>query len=235
VKKHLFMAALVVACAGSVQAQESGAWKWRITPYAWAMGVDGDMGAGGVTAPVDIDFVDVVDELDMAGMLAVEADNGTWGVIVDGSYLRLDDESKGIDVELEQWIIEGAALYRVSKSDKTQVSLGGGGRYIEQDLDLSAGGLDAEGTEGWGDPLLVLRVRQQFGPNCYGVLHGDIGGGIDGGSDLTWQAIATAGYAFTETVSGLLSYRYLDYDFDDNGFTYDAASSGIALGVQITL
>ncbi len=225
-----------VAFAVSAGAQES-AWQFKITPYAWALGLDGDVGAHGMKVPVDVKFTDVVDELDIGGMLSLEANNGTWGVLADGVYYRLDDDTHTAagpaSAEVEEWILQGAAVYRVFKSDKTLVDAGAGGRFVDMDTDVSVAGVKGSATESWADPIVVMRVRQQFAKNCFGVLGGDIGGfGV--ASDLTWQLIAAAGYSFNESVSLLVGYRYLDYDYDD-GLVYDAASSGVALGLQFSL
>lgn len=229
--------AALVAMTSFARAEE-GAWQWRLTPYAWAMGMDGDVGVHGVTAPIEVDFLDAVDELDMAGMMAVEANNGAWGLLLDGAYLRLDDSSDTaigeVDVEVEQWIVQASALYTASKTEKTVFDAGAGARWIEQDTDISSAVADADGTEGWGDPVLVARVRHQFAEKCFGTLYGDIGGfGVS--SELTWQLIAATGYTFTEGISGVIAYRYLDYDYDEDGFVYDVAASGLALGLQFDM
>lgn len=233
---------IVAVAAGlaavAVQAQQEDGWSFRLTPYAWAMGVEGDVGAAGLIAPVDIDFLEAAEDLDMAGMLAVEAAKGPWSLVFDGSYLKVSDDPQTrtgtINIELEQWILQGAVLYRAGRSEKTTVDVGVGGRYLEQDLDLTGLALKADSTKGWGDPLFVARIRQQFGAKCFGVVAGDIGG-FDAASKLTWQVTAAAGYDVSENVALLLAYRYLDYDYEEDGFVYDAASSGVALGLQFRL
>jgi hypothetical protein len=217
---------------------EDGTWQFKLTPYAWTIGLDGDVGAGGLTAPVDAKFLDAVENLDLAGMLSAEANNGTWGLLFDGAYLKLSDDSNTaigkVDVESEQWILQGAAVYRVVKNEKTTVDFGAGARSMDMDMDISTDLRDASGTKNWVDPILVARVRQQFAEKWFGTLSGDIGGfGVS--SELTWQLVAAAGYSVTENVSVLLGYRHLDYDYDKDGFIYDAASRGLALGLQFDL
>ena len=74
----------VMASALSARAQE-GEWQYKLTPYLWAMGIDGDIGVRNATIPVDVKFSDAVKDMDVGGMLAMEANNGTWGVLLDGS------------------------------------------------------------------------------------------------------------------------------------------------------
>ena len=232
----MMAAAVVMSCGTLARAQEE-AWTFKVTPYAWAMGVEGDVGKGNLTAPVDVDFLDAIDDLDLAGMLAVEARKGDWGILADMSYLDLSDDKSTavgkIDVEVEQWILQAFALYRVKDEGKTTVDVGAGVRSMDMDNDIDIAGRDASATENWVDPVVVARVRQQFGPNCYGVLAGDIGG-FDVASKLTWQITAAAGYSFSETVSMLIGYRYLDYDYDDD-IVFDAETSGLGIGLQFNL
>jgi hypothetical protein len=232
-------AVLVAAFAMAVPARAPAAeWQWKVTPYLWAMGIDGDIGARGVTAPIDVKFTDAVENLDFGGMLFAEANNGDWGILFDGAYLKLSDDGNTavgpVSAEVEEWILQGAAVHRVVKNEKTMVDAGVGGRFMNLDTDVSAAGVDASATENWADPLLVIRVRQQFATHCFGMLVGDIGGfGV--ASDLTWQLTAAAGYSFTDNISMLIGYRHLDYDYEDNGVIYDAAASGFALGLQFDL
>jgi opacity protein-like surface antigen len=221
------------------RAAEEG-WQFKVTPYLWAMGVKGDLGLGAVSAPVDVDFLDAVQDLDIGGMLSAEADYGPWSVLGDVAYLRLSDKTDTalgeFKAELEQWMIEGAVVYGVVQAEKTRLDLGLGGRFMDLDTTLKTPSIAADKTqsESWTDPILVARVRQQFTEKFYGVLLGDIGGfGV--ASDLTWQMMAAGGYAFTDSFSMLLGYRYLDYDYENGKFSFDAATSGLVLGLQFNL
>lgn len=235
----LFGLMTVWATTLSVHAQE-GDWSFKLTPYIWAAGMDGDVGVGNVSVPVDVKFTDAIKDLDLAGMLALEARNGNWGVLTDGTYLNLSDKADTqigtFRVELEQWMINGAVIYRVSQDGNVTFDAGLGGRYMDIDTDVNVPSdrPDINSSEGWLDPLLVARLRMQFAENCFGVILGDIGGfGVE--SDLTWQLTAAAGYAFSDTVSMLFGYRYLDYDYDQDGLVYDVATSGLVLGLTFDL
>ena len=98
-------AVALLAAAGVVQAAEEG-WSFKITPYLWAMGIDGDVGIGPVSVPMDVKFTDAVEDLELGAMLSAEARNGAWGILVDGAYLKLSEETDtlvgGFEAELEQ-------------------------------------------------------------------------------------------------------------------------------------
>src|SRR5262245_66000517 len=73
-------------------------WQFRLTPYAWAPSVNGDVTVRGQTVDVDMPFWDIFDygdskaELDSLGALMgyVGARNGTWGISDDMVCDRLD-------------------------------------------------------------------------------------------------------------------------------------------------
>lgn len=237
--KWMIAALVALALAGGVQAAEDG-WSYKITPYLWALGVDGDIGVGPLTAPVDIDFTDAVEDLEFGAMLSGEANYGPWSVLGDVAYLDLktdeDTQVGEFEVKLEQWLVQGAVAYRVVQNDATTLDLGMGCRYfsLETRLRTPAETADRKASEGWADPIFVARVRQQITENFYGVLAGDIGGfGVS--SDLTWSVNALAGYAFTDWLALLGGYRYLDYDYEDGPFSFDAAESGLVIGLQFLL
>jgi hypothetical protein len=237
-KIGLAMLALAMLVAPAWAAEEG--WSFKITPYLWTMGVDGDVGVGPATASVDVDFLDAVKDLEFGGMLSAEADYGPWSILGDVAYLSLeDDEDTRIgefEVELEQWLVQGAVAYRVVKTETTSLDLGLGGRYLSLDVDLNAPSDQPERSqsEGWADPILVARVRQQITEKFYGVLYGDIGG-FGAASDLTWQALAAAGYSCTDWCSLVAGYRALGYDYEEDEFSFDLTEHGIVVGLQFSL
>ena len=236
---RILTALAVLATAGMASAAVE-AWQYTFTPYLWALGVDGDITAGPASVPVDVKFLDAVKDLDMGGMLSAEARNGAWGILADGTYLKLSadaDTALGkIEVEFKQWTLQGAVVYRVLDAGSTVLDLGAGGRYLSMDITLNtpAATPDRNASKDLVDPILVARLSQHFTEKFYGVLVGDIGGfGVS--SDLTWQAIAAAGYAFNDTVSMLAGYRALGYDFEKDEVSLDLVEHGIVIGLQFSL
>jgi opacity protein-like surface antigen len=240
-KKCMKVLGMIMVLVSSISAQaQDGSWSCKLTPYLWTMGIDGDIGVRNAMIPVDVKFTDAVKDLDVGGMLAMEARNGDWGILLDGSYLNLSDDADTaigtFRAELEQWIVQGAAIYRIQQNENITLDLGAGVRYVDIDVDVNVPSerADLDASEGWVDPILVARLRMQFAEKCFGMLVGDIGGfGVE--SDLTWELTAATGYSLSETISLLLGYRYLDYDYEKDDFTYDVATSGIMLGVSFDL
>ncbi|MFC1825261.1 hypothetical protein ACFL9T_21330, partial [Thermodesulfobacteriota bacterium] len=62
----------------------------------------------------------------------------------------------------------------------------------------------------------------------YMPFYGDIGAGD---SDLTWQAEAGFGYKFKH-FDVVATYRYLDWDFEDNSAVDDLNISGPLIGIK---
>ena len=58
---------------------ESDEWRFSITPYLWAIGMNGDMTVKGVESDVDVDFSDILSNLDIALEAHFEVWKGKWG------------------------------------------------------------------------------------------------------------------------------------------------------------
>lgn len=234
---HCALAIGLFAMAGSVRAGED-AWSFKVTPYLWAAGIQGDVGAEELTVPVDVSFVDALADLDFFFMVSAEATYGKWSFLADGAYLSLSDDDietawGDAEVDFEQWLLQGTALYLVYAEKQTSVDVGAGLRYFSADttINVPSSRSDLNPSDGWTDLVLAGRVRQQFTDKIFGMFYGDLGGfGL--ASDLTWQFMLGGGYALTEQVAVLAVYRYLSYDYSNNGFEYDASNDGFAVGLQ---
>ena len=141
-------------------------WEFRVTPYAWAPSVNGDVTVRGQTAEIDMSFWELFDsgssgaELDSLAALMgyMEARNGRWGIYGDVVWGKFDfsgDTVKqrnpianlnvsarakaGLDYEIT--MAESGVTYEVARwagtGSATAVDLLAGARYWNQELDLS--------------------------------------------------------------------------------------------------
>jgi hypothetical protein len=141
-------------------------WEFRVTPYAWAPSVNGDVTVRGQTADIDMSFWDLFDsgssgaELDSLAALMgyVEARKGSWGIYGDVVWGKFDFSgdavrqrnpianlnvsaraNAGLDYEIT--MAESGLTYEVARwvgtSSATALDLLGGARYWNQELDLS--------------------------------------------------------------------------------------------------
>jgi hypothetical protein len=60
--------------------------------------------------------------------------------------------------------------------------------------------------------------------------YADIGGG---GSDSSWQALASLNYEVSRTTSVKIAYRHYAVDYNKGQFRYDMETSGPLIGVGI--
>ncbi len=120
-----------VLCVHGANAQEDV--QWSVTPYLWASDTTVDLtirdtNIGGS----DISFDDLLDVLDAAFMVQVEAKHGNWGAFADLTYLSTSDSTQrqlvSVDVDSKQNVIDAALTYWPG-GQGTPLSLFGGVRY----------------------------------------------------------------------------------------------------------
>jgi hypothetical protein len=164
-------------------------------------------------------------------------------------------------LNLEMVIAQLSAAYEVAQcpstsgpGSSTAIDLYGGvrGWWQKADATFDLGGtanvgdltfspnrtLTASGDVTWFDPLVGVRLRQQFAPGMDLVMSGDIGG-FSAGSKLTWQALA----AFNTTLfvrnnvtwSGMIGYKALYVDYSQgsglNQYEYKMTMHGPIIGL----
>jgi hypothetical protein len=144
----------------------SSAWQFRVTPYAWAPSVNGDVTVRGQAADIDMSFWDLFDsgssgaELDSLAALMgyVEARKGPWGIYGDVVWGKFDFSASTVSqrspianmkasaradagLGYEITMAESGLTYEVARwartSSATALDLLGGARYWNQELDLS--------------------------------------------------------------------------------------------------
>jgi len=229
------------AFAQSTAPKQEG-WQFDIVPYVWGAGLEGDVKLGRLpTQGIEASFSDIWNSLNIAGMAAFEARKGKWGVLVDAIYIDLSGTVPTPEelvfgqakVSMKQQLYSGLITYRIHDSKKLSVDLGWGARYyrIDTDLELTSGiaqGRTRAAKVDWSDWLAGARVVGHPSKRWSLIGYADIGGG---GSDLTWEAIAGADFAFNKTVSLAFGYRHLSVDYDENQFLYDVSMAGPYLGL----
>jgi hypothetical protein len=227
---------LTVAFLASLTARPAAADKWTFDAslYGLAAGMSGDVMVKGIPADVDFGFDDVWDNLDFAMMGKVRVGYERWALTTDVVYMDLGASRNGLNVDLEQWVVEPSVSYTVSKGFEALA----GARYNNLGASISSGPLggNPSGTQDWWDPIvganLSLPLGKQFSVN----VRGDIGGfGV--GSDLTWQAFPYVGWRFTKWGSLQLGYRWLYMDYETGSgtsqFKYDMLNQGPQCGFTI--
>lgn len=136
-----------------IEPPQESEWQFRLEPYGWATGIDGTVGAAGFTANTEVGFSEILDHLDMAAALQLEARKGRWGVLLDGFYAEISAGGNppgplysNATAEFKQAIAEVALAYRIVDGKYGFVDLLVGGRYNYMGLDVTAA-VDGAGVQ----------------------------------------------------------------------------------------
>ncbi|HUF62441.1 MAG TPA: hypothetical protein VMN36_10235 [Verrucomicrobiales bacterium] len=230
---------------------EEKAWTFGLAIYGWGAGLEGDVTLDGFSADFDSSFSDIWDNLDVGIMATVSAHYDRWGFYADFIYLALSNDARlsratepGYDhaeLELDTFMATLVATYRVIDEPGGYLELGGGGRVLYTDTELTLRDRRhfdefprlrpvsfGDSRDNW-DAVGALRAGVNFGGGWALNFYGDVGAGD---SDLTWQVQATLAYWFTPSFSVAGGYRHLAYEWDGDGDDeIDLEFSGPVLGV----
>jgi len=246
----LFMINVAPVMADAGKSSSGATWQYEVTPYLWAAGLDGNIRVNNRPAAglgVQQSFSDILDILDFGLMGAFEARQDRWAILLDGVYFRVADEgsvsgplgfvSLAGNAKITQQLYAVAGAYRVSEGTDT-IDLIGGLRYnsVKWDVNITASvpatSASFKQSKSWVDPYIGARIQKPLDKRWTLLGYADVGG-FGAGSDLSWQAIVGASYAFKPDMIGKFGYRYISNDYDKNDFTYDMDTAGIYLGLGI--
>lgn len=234
---------LMIPLIGSTE--EAEGWSFRFTPYAWLLGVSGEMTMKGITADMDTSISENLENIRFAGMGRFEAWNGDWGLTLDGLYsdskadstfdsavgpVTLTTRSDLLIVEFGGGYLLGTiSLGKEPGPAAIGLELLAGGRYAynKNKLKGSLGLIETSGSKDWVAPYIGGRIGIQADKRWTFILRGDIGGfGIGDAPHFIWNAMAAVDFRLSRVVSLDLAYRNLDI----NGSIIDARYYGPALG-----
>lgn len=241
------------AAAQDLKSLKSGKSWTEIGAYGFMTDVSGDVKSSNVTAPVDVSFSDILENLEMGFMGFAEHRNGKWSLIGDVFYADIKVEqslavtstaSVRVDVKQKQLMTEGFVGYRVAEQvqDGNQFGLDilVGARYnridVEIGLDASQLGLGAASRNpsiDWVDGVIGLRA--QFGGNrgWGATAWADFGKGADSSSH---QFAGLVNYRFDNNVNLFGGYRLYNFKYETGSGTrfveLDLDYKGPMLGIS---
>lgn len=234
---HRCFIAAALACVPAYG--QSAEWNRTMLIYLLGAGLDGKSQVGPLETDLEQSFSDILESLDVGGMGAFHASNGTWTHTIDVIYINLSgNETLPSDVRFDAEIDQLIASYDIGYELAEHFELLAGVRYNSIDADLAvrlpAGASRVSGDKDWFDPYVGVRSTIAFNDTFALTLRGDIGG-FDIGSKLAWQAVVWLGWNFSETFFATFGYRVLDTDYEDGSgasvFKYDVAIHGPGVGV----
>lgn len=221
-------------------------WQIGITPYAWAVSLHGDIGLAGVNADVDVDvdFSDLIKDVNGAAMLDLELRRGRFALLSGTVYANLEDSDSELDDRVEikakanQLIQTVAGSYRVGQWQlaklRQDMPLGvavdpyAGIRYTYLDNELD-GKLDlprldiersrtAQADKHWVDPIVGLRTTFALGDRLSLIAAADAGG-TSQSEQYSWEAVGVLGYRVdlfgARNANLLAGYKILKQKFED--------------------
>ncbi len=228
----LLIGALPVAAQEVVAQVEDDAWTVELSIYMLGAAMDGTIGIAGAEADIDVSFEDVLENLKMGGMGSVRASRGLWAFATEVIYMGLGGSKGPFDADVDQWMVEPSASFRVSDRFETIVGV----RYMNLSTEIRGPfGRNPSGTVDWWDPFIGARMMLPMGDEWTFNLRGDIGGfGV--GADWAWQIFPFLSWQFGERASLQAGFRWLSADYDEGSgldqFRYDVVTSGPQAGVR---
>jgi hypothetical protein len=240
------LASTLAAQTAPAAAQDSEGWRFTLTPYIWAAGIQGDVGARPGNPPIEVDvkFTDIFDKLEGVFVGKLDVGYGRFGAYADIMYIKVgtDRDVKignllTLDAQLDVATTAAtiAGYYRVYDSAEGHLDLIAGARInsVSVDLDLSrvgGAGRGGEVTKTAVDPIIGFEAVARLGGRSSLTGYADIGG-FDVSSKLVWQIQATYNYDISDGTTASIGYRYYAVDFKEGSLSYDLALGGPYIGV----
>ena len=226
---------------------EDSGWDFRLSPYIWFAGLEGDVASipGLAAMPIDVSASDALEDTEASLMLMFEAKKNGKGFFMDVFYSDVQSEETLIESNDRRLVlnsttkttmVSGAYLHEVYNKEQNVVDVFAGLRYwnIDSHLSLSGGlGLLPPGDhkESWVDPLIGIKGRTTLGDTKFYVAGGASIGGFGVGSDLFYDLNANLGYQWSKSIGTTVGYRMYDLDYENDGFVYDVRQEGWIIGL----
>jgi hypothetical protein len=232
------LAILGWSTAARAQVLSDDQWHFSATPYAWIVGLSGDLGVRRLQSSVDLAPWEIVKHLQFGFMANAQARKGPYGLGLDAIYAKLGGaralavrgDTGGLDLTQHMTILQPTGGYTIGDSTWS-VDFLLGMRYwnLSTSLDVDFPRLSNErsGSEQWVDATGGARVSWMPLDKLHLVAAADGGGG---GSRDTWQALGSVGYdAWSKWRLGV-AYRVLAVNYDRNIFLFDTRLEGFVVG-----
>lgn len=250
-------AGLLAACSGfaapAFADTKNDGWDVTLVPYVWTASVDGTVAHPALSTPISAqaNFGDVLERLDIGGMVALEARKGRVGIIAEVLHISMSDTASmpllGLPVGLSTRTTGGflAGEVRVVDTDALSIDTIAGLRYwsvstrvryaIPGAIPLPPGiplprAYDGRKGADWVDAMSGLKASASFGSGIHATATGMIG---FGGSDFVTDFSALVGIDVSRRTNLVVGYRHLDIDYSKRGFTFNARIHGPLIGMGV--
>lgn len=220
-------------------AQDSNEFDWKIAPYLWTVGIDGDLAIGSIEQDLDVSFSDILSDLDIGGSVMAEVGKGKHAVHFDYTYLRLKPDATDapappfppgstLKTKMTINIFEPAYNYRFGSEGLTAMVIGA--RYLDIEMRMTPEinqpslpidpPVDPPFPEGsieagpnWWDYFVGIKTHNRISKDWDFGFYGTIGAGD---SDWPWTLQAMFGRRFSNDNRLGLGLRVWGIDFEEN-------------------
>jgi hypothetical protein len=193
---------------------------WLGVVYIWGSGITIDareQSAG-------VDFEDLIDDLEMAGMVHVETQGDSFGGFVDVVFVGVgDNESRpnlDINTDNDTTVMDLAVVWSPGAERMTGFELYGGLRYVDNDFHIVADPvppalptLEGGSDKSYTDFLFGARYIAPISENWRLEFNGDISGGDTEG---TFSVAAYASYRMGQH-NFYAGYKHFEMDLESGG------------------
>ena len=232
------------ADATKPQAHPADKWHFQFTPYLWIVGISGRAGISPLAVDVNTGITDSNIHLNFGFMGAFEARKNRIVILTDLQYSNLGADKpspgplfSGATADFKTFILEPEVGYRIVDNPETESFFGvfGGIRYwhLKTDLTFNAGvlpGVTATRSRGWVDGVAGVRGKAHLTSKFFLTGKADLGGG---GANFTYQLFGGGGFLVGKRYALIAAYRYLDVNYNKEGFLFYMALHGPLFGLGI--
>jgi len=210
-------------------------WRFSVQPYFFLSGVAGSVTADPLTFPINSNFSDLLDNVQISAFLAFVAERGRWGTYADIQYVSLKGEGAGdrlpASLELDNLIAEADLTLRPTNAPTLKFLAGMRVYSIDQTLTIGEQEpLTANVTV--YDPIVGAVGTWDLSRAWGFFVRGDIGGfGVS--SEFTYQMMVQFLWRVSDTIGIPMGYRVLGYQINSGDVVTDTRMAGLVLGLHI--
>ena len=163
-----------------VPGKDPNGWSFSLEPYAWAMGLDGEVDVGRLPPiSVNVDTKKLLQHLDWGIFGRGEIRKGRWGILGDGFYAELSGSGdlgsvlyKSASFNVQQGLASLALAYRIIDDRRGFLDFYAGARYNYLGVSVDAS-IDQSGIQQVGDNV-TQRIANQIGARVQSAVDAEV-------------------------------------------------------------
>lgn len=208
-------------------------WDFTLRPYFFLSGLTGSVTVEAITIPLNSQFADLLDNVELGAFLNLRAEKRRWGINADFQYINLAAKGTGpgeTSLDLKNVIGEIDLLYRPAKAPTLRFLVGARLYSVKQQVRLLGRDLPAVSTTVI-DPIVGSFGSWKLHDRWDFELRGDIGGfGLS--SEFNYQMMALFVWGVGDTIRVPFGYRVLGFQIRNEDLWMNTRMSGLVLGLD---